>query len=151
MRGRKPKERDCYVLRMGDGTLVEVSREVYLEWYQSRRRERYQDEKSRKHGVYSLDELEEKEISRGLPSCVRDGLEETALRNLCRDKVREALGKLPKIDAALIDLLYFKETTVTDAAKICNCSRKTIQNRRKRILEELGGILKEQGIQGGYF
>ena len=118
MRGRKPKERDCYVLRMGDGTLVEVSREVYLEWYQSRRRERYQDEKSRKHGVYSLDELEEKEISRGLPSCVRDGLEETALRNLCRDKVREALGKLPKIDAALIDLLYFNETTVTDAAKI---------------------------------
>ena len=35
MRGRKPKERDGYVLRMGDGTLVEVSREVYLEWYQS--------------------------------------------------------------------------------------------------------------------
>lgn len=42
MRGKKPKERKSYVLRMGDGTLVEVTREVYLEWYQSRRRERYQ-------------------------------------------------------------------------------------------------------------
>ena len=151
MRGRKPRERDSYVLRMEDGTLVEVGREVYLEWYQSRRRERYQKEKNRKHGVYSLDEMEEKGDCRGMPFCVRDGLEETALRNICRDKVREALGKLPEPDAELIELLYFKEVTVTDAAKMCNCSRKTIQNRRKRILKELGRILQEQGIQGGYF
>ena len=34
MRGRKPKERESYMLRMGDGSLVEVTREVYLEWYQ---------------------------------------------------------------------------------------------------------------------
>ena len=151
MRGRKPKERDCYVLRMEDGTLVEVSREVYLEWHQFRRRERYQKEKNRKHGVYSLDEMEEKGDCRGMPFCVCDGLEETALRNICRDKVREALGKLPEPDAELIDLLYFREATATDAAKMCNCSRKTIQNRRKRILKELGRILQEQGIQGGYF
>ncbi|ANU45123.1 sigma-70 family RNA polymerase sigma factor [Enterocloster clostridioformis] len=151
MRGRKPKERDGYVLRMEDGTLVEVGREVYLEWYQSRRRERYQKEKNRKHGVYSLDEMEEKGDCRGMPFCVRDGLEETALRNIFRDKVREALGKLPEQDARLIDLLYFKEATVTDAAKMCNCSRKTVQNRRRRILEELGCILRGQGIQGGYF
>lgn len=68
-----------------------------------------------------------------MPLCVRDGLEEEALRNICRDKVREALGKLPEPDAGLINLLYFKEVTVTDAAKMCNCSRKTIQNRRRRI------------------
>ena len=35
MRGKRPKERKCYVLRAGDGTVVEVTREVYLEWYQS--------------------------------------------------------------------------------------------------------------------
>jgi RNA polymerase sigma factor (sigma-70 family) len=151
MRGRRPKERDCYVLRMDDGTLVEVGREVYLEWHQSRRRERYQKEKSKKHGVYSLEGLEEKAYCRKMPFCVHDGTEETALRNICRDKVREALGKLPKQDAGLIDLIYFKEVTVTDAAKMCGCSRKTIQNRRRRILKELRCILQGQGIQGGYF
>lgn len=151
MRGRRPKERDCYVLRMEDGTLVEVSCEVYLEWHQSRRRERYQKEKSQKYGVYSLDELGEKGGFRGRPLCVCDRLEEAALQNICRDKVKEALGKLPEPDAGLINLLYFKEVTVTDAAKMCNCSRKTIQNRRRRILEELGRILQGQGIQGGYF
>ena len=52
MRGRRPKERKCYVLRTSEGTVVEVTREVYLEWYQSRRRERYQTERNRKYREY---------------------------------------------------------------------------------------------------
>ena len=59
MRGKKPKERKSYVLRVENGTLVEVTREVHLEWYQSRRRERYQNEKMKKHGECSLEGLEE--------------------------------------------------------------------------------------------
>ena len=60
MRGKKPKERECYVIRMDDGTLVAVDRKIYLEWYQSRRREKYQRERSKKYGVYSLDVIKEK-------------------------------------------------------------------------------------------
>ena len=44
MRGKKPKERQRYVLRVNE-TLIEVTRDVYLAWYQSRRKERYQLEK----------------------------------------------------------------------------------------------------------
>ncbi len=151
MRGMRPKERDLYVLRIADGTLVEVTREVYLEWYQSRRRERYQKEKGRKYGVCSLNELEEKgDFSRAFVN-VGEGVEETALRNICRDKVREALENLPAEDARLIELLYFMESTVTDAARIFGCSRRTIQNRRKRILRELFQKMQDKGIQGGYF
>ena len=80
-----------------------------------------------------------------------EGLEETVLRNICRDKVREVLESLYAEDARLIELLYFAEVTVTETAKIFGCSRKTIQNRRKRILKELCKKMKEQGIQGGYF
>ena len=151
MRGKRPKEREHYVLRMADGTLVEVSREVYLEWYQSRRREKYQKERNRKHGVCSLNELEDKGDFSGIPVNVGEGLEETALRNICRDKVREVLGSLPAEDVRLVELLYFMETTVMDAAQVFGCSRKTIQNRRKRILKELSQKMQEQGIQGGYF
>ena len=46
MRGKKPKERERYVL-YSNGLLVEVTKEVYLEWYQSRRREKYQIEKEK--------------------------------------------------------------------------------------------------------
>ena len=151
MRGKRPKERDHYVLRMADGTLVEVGREVYLEWYQSRRRERYQNERSRKHGVCSLDALEEQGNYKSVFVEVEEGMEEAVLRNILRDKVREVLKNLPAEDARLVELLYFSEITVTDAARIFGCSRKTVQNRRKRILDELYRKMEEQGIQRGCF
>jgi RNA polymerase sigma factor (sigma-70 family) len=151
MRGKQPKEREHYVLRMADGTLVDVTREVYLEWYQSRRRERYQNERNQKHGICSLNELEDKGNFSGIILNVAEGLEEIILRNICRDKVQQVLESLPEEDARLIELLYFMEVTVTDAAQILGCSRKTIQNRRKRLLKELCQKMKEQGIQGGDF
>ena len=151
MRGKQPKEREHYVLRMADGTLVDVTREVYLEWYQSRRRERYQNERNQKHGICSLNELEDKGNFSGIILNVAEGLEEIILRNICRDKVQQVLESLPEEDARLIELLYFMEVTVTDAAQILGCSLKTIQNRRKRLLKELCQKMKEQGIQGGDF
>ena len=96
MRGRKPKERKSYVLRGNDGTLVEVTREVYLEWHQSRRRERYQDEKKKKYGVCSLDGMEEK----GCCSYEPEGsLEQTAIKNIFVEKIRMALDELPEDEA----------------------------------------------------
>lgn len=151
MRGKKPKERECYVLRTVDGTLVEVTREVYLEWYQSRRREKYQLEKMQKHGVSSLDVMEEQGGFQKPYLTIENEPEEIALKNICVEKLRRGLEQLSEQDAYLIDLLFFKEVTVTDAAQICGCSRKTIQNRKKRILNELSVIMGEMGIVGGCF
>lgn len=148
MRGKKPKERKCYILRMGDGTLVEVTREIYLEWYQSRRRERYQQERNRKHGVCSLEELEERGAS---VITVTDSLEETAMKKICVDKLREVMDGLPEEDLYLLYLLFFEEVSVKEAAQLCGCSRKTIENRKKRILKELNGKMREMGIVGGCF
>lgn len=151
MRGKTPKERESYVLRMDDGTLVAVDRKVYLEWHQSRRREKYQRECGSRYGVCSLDSMEEKGCVPCIGINVTDGLEETALRDICRDKLREALGRLRAQDACLMQLLYFDEVTVKEAAHIFGCSRKSIQNRRKRVLGELYQILQELGVQGGCF
>lgn len=127
---------------------MEVTREVYLEWYQSRRRERYQQEQKQKYGVCSLEELEE----RGMPVInVTDSFEETAMKNLCVDKLREVIGNLPEEDMYLLYLLFFEEVSVKEAAQLCGCSRKTIENRKKRILKELNGKMREMGITGGCF
>lgn len=148
MRGKKPKERKCYILRMGDGTLVEATREVYLEWYQSKRRERYQQERNQKYGVSSLEELEERGTS---VITVTDSLEETAMKKFCVDKLREVMDSLPEEDMYLLYLLFFEEVSVKEAAQLCECSRKTIENRRKRVLKELNGKMREMGITGGCF
>lgn len=144
MRGRKPRERKSYVLRGNDGTLVEVTREVYLEWYQSRRRERYQDEKKKKYGVCSLDGLEEK----GYWTYQQEvSLEETVIKNLFVGNIRMALDELPEDEAYLIYLLFFEDISVKEAAQICGCSRKTIQNRRRCILSKLQDIMEAFGME----
>ena len=137
MRGKKPKERERYVIRMGDGTLVEVNREIYLEWYQSERRERYQRERDRKYEVCSIEGLHEKGYFPEQSICTVDVTQEAVLRNECRDKLENALKSLPEQDAQLVHLLYFEEITVKKAADIFGCSRKTIGKHRERILEEL--------------
>lgn len=137
MRGKKPKERERYVIRLGDGTLVEVNREIYLEWYRSERRERYQRERDRQYGVCSLNELQEKGCFYERFVCTGDMTQETALGNVFRKRLRSALVYLSEKDAQLVWLLFFEEMTVKEAGEVIGCSRKTITKHRERILEEL--------------
>lgn len=148
MRGKRPKERRCYVLRTCEGTVVEVTREVYLEWYQSRRRERYQTERNRKYSVTSLEVMQEN--GNILKSDSVD-LEARILQKLCMEKLWAAIDELQGADAYLLYLLFFEERTVKEVAQLYGLSRKTISNRRKRILAELKEKLKEMGITEQYF
>ncbi len=143
MRGKKPKEREVYVLRMAGGILIEVTREVYLEWYQSRRREKYQRERDQKYSVCSLERLREygQYFETNIPAW--NETEETALQNIQRDSLQKMLKRLPEKDAQLIILLYYEQITVKAAAEFYGCSRKAIQNRRKRILNQLLQMIQE--------
>ena len=143
MRGKEPKKREKYIIRMGDGTLVEVNREIYLEWYRSERRERYQKERDRKHGLCSIDKFHEKGYFPEQSIFASDTTQEAVLRNEYRIRLENALKNLPEQDTCLLKILYFEEITVKKAADIFNCSRKTIQNRRKRILEKIRKTMEE--------
>ena len=142
MRGKKPKDREKYFIRLDGDTLVEVNREIYLEWHQSRRKERYQKERDQEYGVFSIEKLHEKGY---FPeqSLNRDTTLEAVLRSECRNRLENALRKLPEQDIRLVRFLYFDEMTVKKTAEICGCSRKTIQNRRRRILEKMKNLMSE--------
>ena len=148
MRGRRPKERKSYVLRTKEGTVVEVNREIYLEWYQSRRRERYQSERKQRYGGASLEEMQEKGE---FPISAKDSLEDAVIRKLCIEKLYAVMEELEEKDAYLLYLLFFEEATIKEAAQLCGCSRKTVSNRKKRILKELNEKMKKLGIMGGAF
>ncbi|MBD5395364.1 MAG: sigma-70 family RNA polymerase sigma factor [Lachnospiraceae bacterium] len=143
MRGKRPKEREKYVIRLGDGTLVEVNREIYLEWYRSERRERYQKERDRKYGVCSLEGLQEKGCFSEMVADLGNVTEEIALMNINKELLRVALRKLLDQDIRMLELLYFKDITIKETAKILGCSRKLIGNKRKKLLEKLHRMMKE--------
>lgn len=146
-RGKKPKERENYILRMQNGELVEVTREVYLEWYQSRRREKYQRERDQKYKVCSLNALEETGIFFSVSVSDSAGLDELILQKSYQNKLLEALKKLPKQDVYLISLLYYEGVTIKRAAELCQCSQESIRNRRKHILEVLYQMMKKEGAE----
>lgn len=143
MRGKKPKERNKYLIRMGDGTLVEVNREIYLEWYQSERRERYQRERDRKYGVCSIERLYEEGYFPEQSICMKDMTQEVVLRKEYWERLGNAFEKLPEQDVRLLKLLYFEEITVKKVAEILGCSRKTVENRHRKILRELLAMIDE--------
>lgn len=116
---------------------MEVNREIYLEWYRSERRERYQRERDRKYGVCSLEELQEKGCFYERFVCTGDMTQETALGNVFRKRLTEVLLNLSEKDAQLVWILYFKEINVKEAVEIFGCSRKTIVKHRERTLGEL--------------
>ena len=122
MRGKKPKERQRYVLRVNE-TLVEVTRDVYLAWYQSRRKERYQLEKIGETSYNSyLHILSPEEI---------------VIRVSEIQELQEALKYLSEEEMELIRLLFFEEYTVKKTAQYFGCCTKTIRNRKNKVLQKL--------------
>lgn len=86
-----------------------------------------------------------------IPAGMVDSPEDTVIRKMCVEKLQSVMEELAEADAYLLYLLFFEEVTIQEAAQLFGCSRKTIANRRKRILKELNGKMKEMGILGGYF
>ena len=77
-----------------------------------------------------------------IPAGMADSPEDTVIRKMCVEKLQSVMEELAEADAYLLYLLFFEEVTIKEAAQLCGCSRKTIANRRKRILKELNGKLK---------
>jgi RNA polymerase sigma factor (sigma-70 family) len=161
MQGRKPKEREQYVVRINGKILVEVTREVYLAWYQSKRQEKYQRERDEKNGVCSLEELLEKGDFQQIQICeeenseIKSNFQQT---QICEEenseiksnfqqthikKLNESLESLSEKDFSLIKLLFFSEIAVKDVAEIYGCTPRTIVNRKNRILNELHQKMEE--------
>ena len=138
MRGKKPKERQRYVLRVNE-TLVEVTRDVYLAWYQSRRKERYQLEKMQKNGVCGIEKVGETSYNSYLHIL---SPEEIVIRVSEIQELQEALKYLSEEEMELIRLLFFEEYTVKKTAQYFGCCTKTIRNRKYNVLQKLKNSLE---------
>ena len=132
MRGKKPKERKNYILRTENETLVEVTREVYLEWYQSRRREKYQQEQKQKYGVCSLDVVQEGSFAK--TSISQEGQpEEMAVRSECLKKF-EGEFRTVTGTGGISDLsVFFEEVTVKKRHKFVDVAVKQYRTEKNEF------------------
>lgn len=121
-------------------SLVEVTKEVYLEWYQSRRREKYQIEKQKKHGVCSLETIGQ--LAQERLNIWDNSPEEACIEKEKKECLRQGIQALSEEERFLIFLLFYEEKTVKEVAAQLGYSRKTITNRKKAVLQKLKRIME---------
>jgi RNA polymerase sigma factor (sigma-70 family) len=138
-----------------NGSRAEVTEEVYLTYYRSKRRDRYYEQDIKiatairdKNGVItgyapSKEDSIDRLIDTGADFA--DGsetVEDIVLRGFMLDKLHVALGSLPETERALIDALFFQGMTEREAAIIFGISQKGINKRKTVILGKLKKLLE---------
>jgi DNA-directed RNA polymerase specialized sigma24 family protein len=143
-----------------NGTLVDVTEEVYLAYYRSERRMRYfeRDIKTRqairdKDGKItgyapskedSLDRLLAKGDDFGDDGNI---VEDSVITKLTYEGLYKALDKLAPEERELVDALFFSNggegMTVREYAKLSGIPFTTIQSRKVKILEKLKKLLRD--------
>lgn len=130
----------------------EVDSDLYYEvkrpeWRHEKRRARFfNDIKKGKVKLLYIDEerVDDESNEKTLfdnPSDI--DIEQEAIDHLRYEALYEALNKLSDEDRLLIHLLFFDECTERKVAREIGISQKTVNNRKKKILEKLKNDLED--------
>ena len=127
-----------YYIRVPEA-LVEVPKEIYVEFYRSERRLRTLEEKDQRNGLISYNTFDTDE---GLgEEYVADltaySLEDLAISRLMQRKLRHCIALLPAEDQKLIQALFYDQMTEAEAGKCMGISQAAISKWKDRIIKKL--------------
>ena len=139
-----------------DGQQIEVSREIYLTYYRSKRRERYYghdikieravyDEAGNISGYMppkedSLERLIESSME--FPSGQKS-VEATVIDKIMVEGLHKALDKLSMSERELIHALYFQGMTEREYAEKTGISKTALHARKIKVLASLKNLLEK--------
>lgn len=131
-------EKDKYIIKV-EGTLVEVTPEVYYAYFRMERQERWQEEKLQGHDVVSYDALDNTETVgvEVLPDLSLPSMEEVMMSREIYEKLHRAVEALPKEERDLIHAIYFEGKSEREYARILGISQNSTLKRRRKILSKL--------------
>lgn len=126
------------------GTLMEVTKEVYDDFYRDKRRQKYIDERSIQNGDVSFDALDSDEFN-GADSLIdhSENVAEQVVHKIMLEKLRAVHPLLSEDERKLIDTLFFGGKSEREWSKISGIPQKTINDRKNRILAKLKKLLEK--------
>ena len=132
-----------YFVRI-ENKLVSVDRDTYFTYYKAKRQERYHEERDLANRVVSYDALDTDEIigEEMIYDLEATSVEDIIVQKIMIEKLKHCLEKLSEDEQWLILELFYhgkSERTLSDETGI---PQKTINNRRRRILEKLKKLIK---------
>ena len=143
--GQKTDRNDRFI-RNADGSLSQVSEEVYREYHHMRRRERYQEEQKKKNGVISLDAIGYNTNFLRLRHGGRSEIEDTLIEKWQTGVLYEELDRLASWDKRMIGLLYFSGLTIKDTAAVLGCSRGKVIGHRDKVLMRIRARFRREDV-----
>ena len=126
------------------GTLVPVTQEVYQAYYQAKRHDKTLCEKDERNGLVSYDGMDTEDIlgEEVIPDRDTVSVEDTAIANILRGKLRYCLTLLDAPDWELIHALYFEGMSERQLSKRTGIPQRTINDRKQRTLRTLKKLLE---------
>lgn len=124
------------------GMLMEVSEEVYKEFYQSRRRQKYLDERSVENGDFSYDMLTAGGFN-GEDILIDESpdIADIVVDKLMLDKLRQAISLLTEREKTVIRQYFFEELSQTELSRIYGVHQSNISRQIMKILQKLRKFL----------
>lgn len=136
-------EKKNYYIKV-QGTLVEVTEEVYTAYYRMGRRELGVEERDQRNSVMLYSELDNAEMLAIEMFADKDALpvDEQAISRIDAKKLRKCVLCLSEEDQKLIVERYWKGETQTSLAEKWGVTQQTISYRERKILLKLKNFLK---------
>ena len=124
--------------------IIPVTEEVYRTYYKMKRRELYLEERDAINGKVLYSDMEADGLlgETTIPDIQAKNVEQVVLDRVMIENLRRCLDLLPKNERELIDALFFKDYSERKWAEISGMPRKTIGDRRSRLLTKLKKLLE---------
>lgn len=124
--------------------LVEVTEEVYLVYFRTRRRWSAQNERDTYNGVVSYDAMDTEETlgEEVIPDSNASSVEDMVVDKLLREKLQLCLPKLSNMERSLIHALFYERKTEREYAKTLGISQKAVNKRRHKVLAKLRFLME---------
>ena len=130
-----------------EGKLIEVEKEVYVDYYRMNRRERYLEERDKDNGVFSYDALDGdgRKGEELFPDPKIESVEALALSQELMRQLHKCIDMLPRAERELIYAIYFEGLSDVKYAERTRKSQSNISRRHKKILAKLKMLLNFMG------
>lgn len=125
------------------GMLLEVGREIYVEFYREKERNRYLRKLDREHGLLSIESFEKADNSDMdyLTDTVTD-MAGTVMNQLQLEKLRECISLLSAEEQKLIHQYYYDEISEVELSKEYGVSQQAVSKRLKKIRQKLKHLME---------
>lgn len=126
------------------GSLMEVSKEDYEEYYRQRNRQIYIDRRASRNGDISYNALTTDEFNgEDILIAEQPDVCDTVVESIMTDKLRKAILKLTDEEQLLIYRHYYAGISGTDLAEIYGVSQQAISKRIAKIRAKLKNLLEK--------